>query len=83
MDYRVYFHKRNGDDPVVWSVDEGTQASEIHVQGYTLNGVCAYSQVNLEAKPGEPGGWILVQGAFREINAGVAQFFPRKDVRLG
>lgn len=63
MTYRLYFHKRDGNDPVIWSIDEGTQASEMHVQWFALIGLVAHSRSNLDAKPGEPSGWIEVEGA--------------------
>lgn len=83
MKYRVYFHKRDGNDPVVWSVDEGTQDTEIHVQGYVLNGVYAYSESKLDAKAGEPSGWISIPDAHRELNGGCVTFHPRKTGELG
>lgn len=77
MTYRVYFHKRSGNDPVVWSVDEGTQETETHVQFFQLLGVRALSVVDLEAKAGAPSGWIQVEGAAVEFARGGAIFTKR------
>lgn len=72
MRYRLYFHKRNGNDPVVWSLDEGTQQSEIHIQWFHLERVVAKSVRNLEAKDGEPSGWIEIENAAALIQDGGA-----------
>ena len=74
MTYRLYFHKRNGNDPVIWSVDEGTQGSEIHVQGFLLLHLNVTSGRNLEAKDGEPSGWMVIQNAHMRIEDGIAIF---------
>lgn len=74
MTYRVYFHKRNGNDPVVWSVDEGTQATEKHVQFFQLAGVLAVSVVDFEAKADAPAGWIQIENAAVEFTRGGAIF---------
>lgn len=76
MDWRVYFHKRNGDDPVVWSVDQGDQKSELHVQWFSFVGMTAQSHRNLEAKPGEPSGWIQLEGVKAEFGGGGVIFTP-------
>lgn len=82
MRYRVYFHKRDGKHPVVWSVDEGDQTTEVHVQWVTLgDGVAAFSAVNLEAKDGEPAAWVEIHNAQCAIANGGALFsrIPRED----
>jgi hypothetical protein len=76
MTYRLYFHKRDGDDPVVWSIDEGTQDSEMHVQRFSLIGLIAHSRSNLDAKPGEPAGWIEVENAKARFYGGGVTLEP-------
>lgn len=72
MTYRLYFHKRNGNDPVVWSIDEGTQETEMHIRWFRLERCAGYSMVDLDAKDGEPSGWIQVDNAFATIALGGA-----------
>jgi hypothetical protein len=84
MNYRVYFHKRNGNDPVVWSMDEGTQVSEIHIQGVAIaRGVSATTGTNLEPKEGEPAGWLNLHGAKFKLTNGWAYFEPEVSFGAG
>lgn len=76
MDWRVYFHKRNGDDPVVWSVDQGDQTSEMHVQWFSFVGCMACSRSNLQPAPGAPSGWIELTGVRAEFGKGGVTFTP-------
>jgi hypothetical protein len=59
--YRVYFNRRS-EAPQVWSVDEGTQASEINVQWVSFDGVSINSYFNpavtREQAEFEPSAWL-------------------------
>jgi hypothetical protein len=71
--YRVYFNRLN-EAPQVWSIDEGTQASEINVHAVVLKN-CA--EVSTWVNPDEtvnhdrPKAWMAVEGVLT-IENGVA-----------
>ncbi|HYX83236.1 MAG TPA: hypothetical protein VE714_12630 [Gemmatimonadales bacterium] len=77
--YRVYFN-RASDAPQVWSVDEGTQATEITVIGIRLEGADAITRVLPPDTPVDPDraprAWLEVRGKL-QIRAGVAIFMTR------
>jgi hypothetical protein len=70
--YRVYFNRLN-EAPQVWSVDEGTQDSEINVTAVTLVDCFAETKVDLGETDTEnrPKAWIEVRGSM-VIVGGVA-----------
>jgi len=74
--YRIYYN-RKADWPQCWSIDEGTQASEINVCGFRLVDVIAESHTLPIAEHGivnpdnSPFAWITVTGVLR-IEEGIA-----------
>lgn len=74
--YRIYYN-REKDWPQVWSVDEGSQATEINVIGVEFDGVQVTSQhlpAPLADTPREsPFAWFEVT-AHLEVVGGVAYF---------
>lgn len=75
MTYRVYYN-RALDYPQVWSVDEGTPASEVNVVGFFIDGCRATSKA-ITGEPGRaldvPCAWIEVDGTLT-LDRGVAVF---------
>lgn len=71
--YRIYFNRRN-EAPQIWSVDEGSQASEINVSEVRIIGCIARTCADLEetVNRDRPKGWIEVEGQLRVIG-GVAE----------
>jgi hypothetical protein len=71
--YRIYFN-RMADWPQVWSVDEGTQVSEVNVIAVHLF-VSAETKLGSKAHLGSddyPAVWIECRGVLR-LNGGVAE----------
>lgn len=71
--FRVYFN-RHREAPQVWSVDEGSQDSEINVREVRLLGVDAktcYSPIRPADDDLSPRCWFQVQGHLR-VEGGVA-----------
>lgn len=83
--WRIYFNRKE-DYPCIWSVDEGSAASEIRVQGLVItDGLLAYSNNTPGLRPpagadlkNEPSAWIEVNGVLT-IENGVVSFGMRKD----
>jgi len=77
--YRIYFN-REREWPQCWSVDEGTQASEINVVGFQLAGVEALSKtLPRDARASfdnSPFAWLEVRNAELRLDDGVAHFLP-------
>lgn len=76
--YRVYFN-RELDFPQAWSVDEGTQESEINIVGFQIIGADSFSKVlsaderaGLDGKR-TPVAWLQVYGELT-LKAGMAIF---------
>jgi len=82
--YRLYFNRKE-DFPCLWSIDEGSAASEIRVQGIVLTGVgLAWTECHkgLIAPAGcdvnnEPSAWIelharlTIENGFATFTSGV------------
>jgi len=68
--WRIYFN-RIEDAPQIWSVDEGSHASEINVQGIQIISRDTETGQNLEAKDPEPKAWMWVVGRL-EVKDGCA-----------
>lgn len=64
---RMYYNRSN-DFPQVWSVDEGSSASEINVQFIKLRVLPVTSKYNPQAEYPEPKAWFEVQGQLRIEN---------------
>lgn len=83
--YRLYFNRKE-DYPCIWSVDEGSAASEIRVQGIIItDGLLAYTGNTEGLRPpagadlkNEPSAWIEVHGVLT-IEGGVATIGAQKD----
>lgn len=73
--YRVYFNRKS-EFPQVWSLDEGTQHSEVNIINFVIPQGCrSESRYNGE-KPNEdsPVAWIEVQAIAFTIHDGIAYF---------
>jgi hypothetical protein len=71
--YRLYYNYRST-APVVWALDEGTQASEIHVQRIDVAPGCGItSHFSTDHVEGAPSAWFELT-ADCEIKGGVAYF---------
>lgn len=82
MRYRVYFN-RSEDAPQVWSLDEGSHASEINVQGIQVAGnVPLASAYNPAAELPEPKAWFELE-AHLAIRGGVAFLVPEEIAHMG
>lgn len=70
--YRIYFNRLN-EAPLIWSVDEGDQTTEINVMGISLHGCDVETKSNLAETDTEnkPKAWLEVRGNLRVIQ-GVA-----------
>lgn len=77
--YRVYFNRLN-EAPQVWSVDEGTQASEINVSAVSLVNCNAITRCNLAETDTEnkPKAWFEVIGDLSVVD-GVAVITGLQD----
>lgn len=75
--YRVYFNRLN-EAPQVWSIDEGTQESEVNVIGYEIVDCYTVSRVDLEetVNRDRPKAWLEVHGHL-ELQGGRAIFTGR------
>jgi hypothetical protein len=83
MTYRIYYN-RASDWPQIWSVDEGSQATEINVQGFELSEVSAGAvALPKEARHPDntvaPSAWLEVRNARLDVVAGIAVFTPDRD----
>lgn len=70
----MYFN-RSSDFPQVWSVDQGSHASEINVQFIKLSVLPIVSGYNPNAEYPEPKAWFEVDGTLR-IEGGTAIVEP-------
>ncbi len=70
----MYFNRAN-DFPQVWSVDQGSHASEINVQRIVLRVLPVTSGYDPTATYPEPKAWFEVDGALR-IEDGAAVIEP-------
>ena len=70
----MYFNRAN-DFPQVWSVDQGSHASEVNVQTIHLRTLPVVSRYNPDAEYPEPKAWFEVHGTLR-IDCGAAWVEP-------
>jgi hypothetical protein len=72
--YRCYFNRKN-EYPAVWSIDEGSQASEINVQWIKLENVeevfSFYEVIPDDERHDRPCAWFSVTGTAIFENGGV------------
>lgn len=75
--YRIYFN-RLADYPLIWSYDEGTQATEACVAGFRLHGCDAEHGQHMNVATGSttaPRVWIAVRATRVEIHSRIAHFY--------
>jgi hypothetical protein len=81
--YRVYYN-RSSDAPLVWSVDEGTQETEINVARVSLHFCDVETIVNLKetVNPDEtPKAWLQVRGVLRvEGGTAIIEGYPIGEI---
>lgn len=74
--YRVYFN-REREWPQSWSVDEGSQATEINVVGFHIEGCIVSSHTRPrqieESFDNSPFAWLEVEG-YLQLKKGIATF---------
>jgi hypothetical protein len=77
--YRLYFNRLN-EAPQIWSIDEGTQTSEINVSAVSLVNCNAVTRVDLDEtiNRDRPKVWIEVIGTL-EVVGGVAVITGLKE----
>ncbi len=75
MLYRVYFNRKR-EAPQVWSIDEGTQASEINVASFFIGTGCtARGRYNGQpANDNSPSAWLEVSADQYFVARGMAMF---------
>lgn len=75
---RIYFN-RFADAPLIWSWDQGTQATEERVSGFELHGIAAVSGCDPAVPAGDknsPKIWVeLLDVIWQETRDGVAHFY--------
>ncbi len=77
MTYRVYFN-RKAEAPQVWSIDEGTQESEVNVQWIKLIDVSAETKYAPTDKPYDsPAAWFEVRAKYMILTEGGAILYGR------
>ena len=74
--FRVYFNRRS-EHPTVWSIDSGSQASELNVKAFYLHRCSAVSHwdPDIPPNPDTPCAWLEVYNAVMEMRDGAAHFF--------
>ena len=77
--YRVYFNRLN-EAPQVWSIDEGTQDTEINVTAVEIVDCYVMTKVDLDESVNHdrPKAWLEVHGHLR-VDAGKAIITSRED----
>jgi hypothetical protein len=76
--YRIYFN-RKAEHPRYWSIDEGTQETEVNIQGFRIDNCVVGSHVIAKAERGildpntVPFAWLTVNGRLR-LEGGIAYF---------
>jgi hypothetical protein len=81
--WRVYFN-RSSEQPTVWSIDEGTQATEVNVKAVRLHRCNAdtHWDPSIKVNPDTPCAWLDIYHAIMQLSDGVAHFFPDPDWRV-
>jgi hypothetical protein len=71
--WRAYYNVA-ADAPFVWSVDEGTTATERRVRAIVIDGAVAVSRYDLSRdNVANPRAWFEIEGTL-EVTAGLAKF---------
>jgi hypothetical protein len=71
--FRIYYHD-SSNRPRVWSVDEGTLATEVHVKAIVVKGCTMTSMVDFDHVPGGPAGFFAVFASRYELRDSTAIF---------
>jgi hypothetical protein len=73
--YRAYFNRKR-EAPQVWSLDEGTQASEVNVIGFQTEPGCTMRSRYNGDKPNDdsPSAWVEIHADYYFIKDGIATF---------
>lgn len=73
--FRAYFNRKR-EFPQVWSIDEGTQASEVNVIAFIAHPGCKVASRYNGSKPNDdsPSAWIEIHADHYYIVDGVANF---------
>lgn len=69
--YRQYFNRKS-DWPLIWSVDEGTQATEKIVKRVITRGVRTYTETGPGDNQNSPTAWIVIEGGRLQIIEDIA-----------
>lgn len=75
--FRVYYNRRS-DYPFIWSVDEGTQETEVNVTDVELTRVSAKTRFDRHVPRGStetPSCWFEVEYAILTVKDNIAYFF--------
>ena len=81
-DFRIYYNRRS-EHPTVWSLDSGSQATEINVKSVRLHRCNAETHWNPDIPPNNdtPSAWFEVYHAVLQMHDGVAHLFPDPNWR--
>lgn len=73
--FRAYFNKRS-EAPAVWSIDEGSQDSEINIINFVIGTGCKTESFFNGEKPNEnsPVAWFEITAVGFSIHRGIAYF---------
>lgn len=80
MNFRVFYNRRS-EAPQIWSIDWGSQSTELNVIGFRLHRCGAESKWDPNTPPNRdtPSAWLEITHAKLELKDGVAHFFHDLD----
>ncbi len=76
MNWRIYFNAWQ-EAPLLWSVDQGTQETEIKVEGVRIDGAIyldTYTDMTIRRNQKIPCAWIRVFGVMMTVENRIAVF---------
>lgn len=73
--YRIYFNKRCPSG-LIWSVDKGTQETEVNVRKVVTRNVRTYTDSGPGDNLNSPTVWIVVEGGNLQILDDIAYIMP-------
>ncbi len=78
--FRAYFNRKR-EAPQVWSIDEGTQDSEVNVTRFICHAGCKVESRYNGAQPNDdsPSAWIAIQADDMRVRNGVAHFITNPN----
>jgi len=80
MFFRVYFNRKR-EAPQIWSIDEGTQATEVNVINFQLLPGCT-AKGFYTAEPvndNSPSAYMIVEADYYNVHQGIAYFFKESQ----